>query len=111
MSSPVTTPGQQLSDRTISLLRTAVPIAWGLLASWLIGLGLPATVLGQVHDLVVAALTAAASAGWYALWRSVEPRLPTWLIRLVLGYATAPSYAPGVTAMPAGSSTSSPMAG
>lgn len=40
-----------------------------------------------------------AMAGWYAIWRILEPRLPDWLTRVVLGSAVAPSYLP-VGAMP-----------
>lgn len=86
-------PEQQLSDEVISLIRTGVPVLWGVAVSWLVGLGLPAGVLDQVHSLVIAALTAVLTAGWYALWRWLEPRVPAWLITVALGYAAAPTYA------------------
>jgi MFS superfamily sulfate permease-like transporter len=85
-------PEQPVSDGVISFIRTGVPLLWGLVVSWLVGLGLPAAVLDQVHTLVVSALTVVLTAGWYGLWRWLEPRLPSWLVAVVLGYAAAPLY-------------------
>ncbi|HEX3778549.1 MAG TPA: hypothetical protein VHX38_02700 [Pseudonocardiaceae bacterium] len=114
-------PDQPLSDGAISLIRTVVPVAWGFAVSWLVGLGLPLIVLARVHDLVVAAMTAVLTAGWYGLWRWLEPRVPGWLITLALGYAAAPVYTaarsdrpgPGIEAspVPGSRSTSTPPAG
>lgn len=113
-------PEQNLSDEVISLIRTVVPVVWGFAVSWLIGLGLPATLLDQVHSIVVAGLTAVLTAGWYAAWRWLEPRVPGWLIRVTLGYPASPMYAiprsdrsgPGTAAspVPGSRSTSTPPA-
>ncbi|MFB9953517.1 hypothetical protein [Cellulomonas denverensis] len=44
-------------------------------------------------DAAIAAVTAAVIAVWYVLWRKIEPYLPDWITRLVLGSAAAPTYA------------------
>lgn len=80
-----------------SLLRTVVPYVWGLVVTWLITL-LP--VLAPLEDqllglatIALPILAAVISAAWYAFWRWLEPRLPDWLTRAVLGSAKAPIYA------------------
>lgn len=79
-----------------SILRTVVPALWAAFINWalvvvpvlephreeLLGYGLPLAVLAS------AMLTAA----WYAFWRWLEPKLPAWLKRAVLGSAKAPDY-------------------
>jgi hypothetical protein len=95
-------PTHPLSDRAVSWLRTAVPVAWGTVMAAILRTLSPylpgdlgtalATWLGS--ETTIALVTAAAIAGWYALWRWVEPRIPDWLTRLVLGSARPPSYAP-----------------
>jgi len=79
-----------------SLLRTIVPYAWGLAVTWLITL-LP--VLEPLQDqllglatIALPILAAVLSAAWYAFWRWLEPRLPDWLTRAVLGSAKTPVY-------------------
>jgi hypothetical protein len=88
-----------LSPYAISLIRTVVPLAWGYVVSWLITLGLPASLLTSAHDVIVGALTAVVTAAWYAGWRWAEtkiPRLDSWAARLVvvfaLGHPGTPSY-------------------
>jgi MFS superfamily sulfate permease-like transporter len=44
-------------------------------------------------EVVLGLLVTVAIAVWYALARWLEPRLPDWLTRLVLGSAAAPTYA------------------
>lgn len=86
-------PASPLSDWVVSVLRTAVPSVWGALIAWVLTVvPLPHTAgvfLTSKSD-VVAAL---AIVGWYALWRRIEPHLPAWAARLVLGSSRAPSYA------------------
>lgn len=93
-----------LSDKVVSLLRTAVPVVWGYIVTWLL-----AKIPGAVDFLqafgidlnsvvVVNAVTGAATIAWYALWRWLEPRLPAWLTRLVLGSNKAPVYVEGAAA-------------
>jgi len=83
-----------LSDKVVSLLRTVVPVIWGSLIAWLLTLvALPTPVTGfltnQTDIVVVVAI-----AGWYAAFRWLEPRLPAWLTRIVLGSNLTPTYAP-----------------
>ncbi|WHP18850.1 hypothetical protein [Cellulomonas sp. ES6] len=90
-----------LGDYGASLLRTAVPAAWGTALAALLSWLLP-RVPGDVgdalasllrSDVVTSVLVAAAIAAWYAVARWIEPHLPDWLTRLVLGSAAAPEYA------------------
>ncbi|WP_029289146.1 hypothetical protein [Cellulomonas sp. HZM] len=89
-----------LSDRAVSILRTAVPALWGsLVAAVLAALAphLPATVYDALADALSSDVTralvvAVVIAAWYALWRRLEPHTPDWLTRLVLGSARTPGY-------------------
>lgn len=79
-----------------SILRTVVPALWGSLIAWLIG-ALPILAplqsdLTGLADVLLPVLTAVIIAAWYAFWRWLEPRLPDWLTRAVLGSAKAPVY-------------------
>lgn len=93
-----------LSDRAVSYLRTIVPIWWGALVAWALGqwpvVGdvLSAIGLDPSSTVIVTLVTGLAVAGWYAVWRWAEPRIPTWLVRVVLGSAATPTY--GVTIAP-----------
>jgi hypothetical protein len=87
-----------MSDRIVSWIRTVVPSLWGSLIVWLLA-QVPALVgvLETLHidpqsPAVVGLVTTVAIGAWYALWRWVEPRIPDWLTRLVLGSAQAPTY-------------------
>lgn len=78
------------------LLRTIVPSLWGSCIAWLIGV-LPtlAPLQGQLTglaDLALPVITAVIIGAWYALWRWLQPRLPDWLVRAVLGSAKTPVY-------------------
>ena len=79
-----------------SILRTVVPLLWGSFIGWLLGL-IPAleplreTLLGY-GDFAVPFIGALITGAWYALWRWLEPRLPDWLTRILLGSAKAPTY-------------------
>ncbi|AYN58097.1 hypothetical protein PBI_JUDY_27 [Arthrobacter phage Judy] len=79
-----------------SLLRTVVPYAWGIVVTWLITvLPVLAPLENQLLGLATLALpilAAVISAAWYAFWRWLEPRLPVWLTRAVLGSAKTPVY-------------------
>lgn len=83
-----------LSDRTVALLRTVVPVLWGsLLAAILVHLPLPAEVAAYLVSLSEL-VTIAAIAGWYAIVRWLEPRLPRWARALLIGAPAEPSYEP-----------------
>lgn len=82
---------QSISDWGLSWIRTTVPVVWGFLLTFL------ATRLPDVYALmdnpaILAAVTGAAVLAWYSLMRWLEPRLPAWLTRLVLGSNRQPSY-------------------
>jgi hypothetical protein len=89
-----------LSDKVVSLLRTVVPVIWGSAIAWLLTvIALPTPVTGFLTnqtDLVVVV----AIAGWYAGFRWLEPKLPAWLTRIVLGSNQTPTYAPVVAVTP-----------
>ena len=79
-----------------SIIRTLVPALWGSVITWLLGVApalapLEGQLLG-LADLAVPIITAVIVGLWYAFWRWLEPRLPDWLTRTVLGSAKAPSY-------------------
>lgn len=79
-----------------ALLRTIVPALWGSLIAWLIGaLPILAPLEGDLLGLanvLLPIITAVIIGAWYAFWRWLEPRLPDWLTRAVLGSAKTPSY-------------------
>lgn len=92
----MTTPEQppSLRDWGLSWIRTGVPVLWGYLLTFL------ASRAPAIHDLVdnpgvYAAVAGALTLVWYALARWVEPKLPPWLTRLVIGANTAPQYVDG----------------
>lgn len=93
-----------LGDKVASLLRTAVPAAWGAIVTLLLGVTtkLPQEVADWLNSpLAISAVTSVVMVLWYALWRRLEPRIPDWLTTLVLGYAMAPTYQPvAVTGAP-----------
>jgi hypothetical protein len=79
-----------------SILRTTVPALWGSFIAWLIGL-LPIlapleTDLAGLADIALPVITAVIIGAWYARGRWLEPRLPDWLTRAVLGSAKTPVY-------------------
>lgn len=79
-----------------ALLRTIVPALWGSLVAWLLGVApllapLEAHLLG-VADLILPVVTALIIGAWYAFWAWLQPRLPAWAVRAVLGSSKAPTY-------------------
>jgi hypothetical protein len=79
-----------------SILRTLIPALWGSLIAWLIGM-LPILApleadLKGLADIALPVITAVIIGAWYAFWRWLEPRLPDWLTRAVLGSAKTPAY-------------------
>ena len=79
-----------------ALLRTIVPALWGSLIAWLIGV-LPILApleadLNGLADIILPVLTAVIIGAWYAFWRWLEPRMPDWLTRAVLGSSKTPVY-------------------
>ena len=81
-----------------SILRTIVPALWGSIIAWVLSI-VPALEplreqLLSLGDLAAPIIGAVIIAAWYAFWRWLEPRLPDWLTRSVLGSAKEPSYEP-----------------
>lgn len=81
-----------------SILRTIVPALWGSFIGWALALipvlePLRAQLLAY-GDLAAPIIGTVIIGAWYALWRKLEPRLPDWLTRAVLGSAKAPTYQP-----------------
>ena len=79
-----------------AILRTVVPALWGSFIAWLVGL-LPLLApfqsdLTGLADIALPVITAVIIGAWYAFWRWLEPRLPDWLTRAVLGSAKTPTY-------------------
>ncbi|WP_043843489.1 hypothetical protein [Amycolatopsis taiwanensis] len=81
-----------MNDKITSIVRTVVPGTWAALVAWLVGLGLPAAVTGWLSGLGGTVTELAALAAVYIAVRVVEPRLPGWLVRVLLGSAVQPSY-------------------
>lgn len=78
-----------LTNYVTSLIRTWTPIGVGLAATWL-ATHFNVILTGSTSDAVVAAVTAAAGAGYYATVRALEHRVPQlgWL----LGTPAKPDY-------------------
>lgn len=83
-----------ISDLMVSWLRTVVPAAWGLFLTWLLGVVvLPDALVEHISsELFIGVVTTLAIGAWYWIWRKVEPRIPAWLTRVVLGSNQAPTY-------------------
>lgn len=83
-----------MPDYLRSLVRTVLPGAWSVLVLWLASIGLPQSFTDWLtSDQVVTQLVQVASvAVVYAFVRWIEPHMPDWLTRLLLGSAAAPTY-------------------
>lgn len=84
-----------MSDRLRSIIRTVMPGAWAALVVYLVRqFGLPPAAEGWLSSagVVEAVTNVAALAAVYAFARWIEPRLPDWLTRIILGSAKAPTY-------------------
>lgn len=87
-----------------AIIRTAVPVLWGSLITWLIGLfpwvqdGLTWLYANTTvtEAAVIAGATLLATAGWYSLVRFLAVRLP-W-VELLLGWKVSPVYVPAEVA-------------
>lgn len=88
-----------MNDQIISWLRTVTPALWGSFVAWLLSLATypewmtPLTDILQSEGATVFVLTFVIGA-WYAVWRKVEPKIPAWLTRIVLGSNQSPTYLP-----------------
>lgn len=90
----MTEPAPNVRDIGVSILRTVIPALWGAVLAWLTT-QVPALepVLNESGMTGLGAVLAATLIGlWYALFRSIEAKLPAWLTVLVLGSNRPPSY-------------------
>jgi hypothetical protein len=92
-----------MSDQLTSWLRTVVPGLWSALIAWLVARGLPDAVTGALSGLGSQIIVPVVLAGVYAVLRWVEPKLPPWLTRILLGSNRPPAYS--------GTNTKQPVAG
>lgn len=79
------------NEKVTAWVRTVVPGLWAALVTWLVTLGLPtgiADVLAGGEEFVVAV----ALAGVYAGLRALEPHVPAWLAKILLGSTKQPVY-------------------
>lgn len=86
-----------MTDRFTAWLRTVVPALWGSLVAWLLSLADYPEWTAPLTDALASEgaavlVTGAAIGAWYALARWLEPRIPDWLTRIVLGAAATPTY-------------------
>jgi hypothetical protein len=82
-----------LGNQLTSWLRTVVPGLWATLVTWLVSFGLPASMtdwLGWLGNQVIVPIVLAIV---YALLRRLEPGMPPWLTRLLIGSNRPPQYA------------------
>lgn len=80
-----------MSDRTISIIRTGVPVLWTTFLAWLVSLGVPGG-LAEMLSGVGVLLVPVAVTVVYAAQRWLEPRLPRWLAAVLLGSSRQPLY-------------------
>ena len=91
---PVTgAPAGPLGNQLTSWLRTVVPGLWATLVAWLVSFGLPASMTGWLGGLGNQVMVPIVLAIVYALLRRLEPMMPPWLTRLLIGSNRPPSYA------------------
>lgn len=82
-----------LSDRAVAWIRTVVPGAWAALVAVLV-VKFPALqpVAGSLGGFGGVIVLAAALALWKLVFGWLEPRLPSWLTTVLLGYPVSATY-------------------
>lgn len=87
-----------VSDKVVAQLRTYVPVWWGALVSFLLAHQPTIAQFFFDHHIdinSVAAqsfITGVVIAIWYAVFKTIEGKMPPWLTRLVLGSNLTPTY-------------------
>jgi hypothetical protein len=83
-----------MSDWLRSVVRTVLPGAWSVFVLWLVSVGLPQSFTDWLSsDQVVTQVVQVVSvAVVYGFVRWVEPHIPDWLTRVLLGSAKPPTY-------------------
>lgn len=85
----------QIGDGVASWIRTAVPAGWAFLVTLLLEwwTGAPTEIAEALGSpVVIGAVVWVVLAVWYAFWRWLEPKLPTWLNILAFGLDKQPTY-------------------
>ncbi|MEV5721172.1 hypothetical protein AB0L41_45525 [Amycolatopsis mediterranei] len=80
------------SDRVTSWVRTVVPGLWSAGVAYLVALGLPAWLTEPANGLGQTAAVPIVLGAVYAGLRWLEPRVPSWLARFLLGSSRPPTY-------------------
>ncbi|MGW1680567.1 hypothetical protein [Saccharopolyspora sp. NPDC002376] len=81
-----------MSDQLTAWLRTIVPAAWSALVAYLVTLGAPDWLVNALGDAGPTLAVPMILGTVYAGLRALEPRMPAWLTRIVLGSNTPPIY-------------------
>jgi|AntRauTorcE11897_2_1112592.scaffolds.fasta_scaffold42863_2 hypothetical protein len=89
-----------MRDHVTALLRTAVPALWGAFVAWLLSLAAYPEFLSPITEALASdgaqvAVVAAVIAAWYEVARLLEPRIPAWATRILLGSSASPTYLRG----------------
>ena len=77
-----------MSDLIVSYIRTGVPVLVGTIVSWLVTLGIALD--PDTQAALIAGLTGALIAAYYAIVRALERRWPA--VGVLLGKRTEPTY-------------------
>ncbi|MER7014574.1 hypothetical protein ABT324_24380 [Saccharopolyspora sp. NPDC000359] len=81
-----------MSDQLTAWLRTIVPAAWSAVIAALVTAGAPAWLVDGLGDAGPTLVVPLVLGVVYTLLRAVEPRMPAWLTRILLGSSKAPAY-------------------
>lgn len=85
-----------IDDNVVKYLRTAVPVLWGSVASFILQFAaadLSEPLNDALHSEPVSlAVTAIVIFLWYWIWGKVNHLVPDWLSKLVLGSEKEPTY-------------------
>ncbi|MFI0469309.1 hypothetical protein ACH347_34990 [Saccharopolyspora sp. 5N102] len=81
-----------MSDQITAWLRTIVPAAWSSVIAALVTAGAPTWLTDSLGDVGPTLAVPMILGAVYAGLRALEPRMPAWLTRIVLGSNTPPVY-------------------
>ena len=85
-----------IEDNITRYLRTAVPVLWGSVASFLlqyVATDLSEPIANALYsEQASIAVTAIVIFVWYWVWGKVNHLVPDWLSKLVLGSEKEPTY-------------------
>jgi hypothetical protein len=81
-----------------AILRTVIPALWGSFIGWVLSVlpvlePLREDLLAVAENPVIVPFIITFLIGlWYVIWAKLQPHIPDWLVRLVLGSAKRPVY-------------------